>query len=120
MYIAHGALDTVVPLRQSERLRDAAASVGGERVFVAVPNAGHGALGTAANEAAAAWILERLTASRACSGDLDRDGRVDGADVSALLAAWGSCSACVADINGDGVVDGVDLGAMIGSWGVCD
>jgi acetyl esterase/lipase len=119
LYIAHGALDTVVPLRQSERLRDAAASVGVESVFVAVPDAGHGALGSAANEAAAAWILKQLHASRACGGDLDRDGRVDGADLGALLAAWGSCSACVADINADGTVDGADLGTLLSSWGDC-
>jgi hypothetical protein len=44
---------------------------------------------------------------------------VDGADLGALLAAWGSCSACAADINGDGTVDGTDLGTLLASWGNC-
>ncbi|HMN97625.1 MAG TPA: M12 family metallo-peptidase [Phycisphaerales bacterium] len=53
------------------------------------------------------------------SPDLDGNGIVDGADLGALLAAWGPCppaGACPADQNGDGVVDGADLGALLAAW----
>lgn len=48
-------------------------------------------------------------------GDINADDSVDGTDLAALLAAWGSNSA-VADINGDGVVDGSDLAALLAAW----
>ena len=57
--------------------------------------------------------------SPGCGGDLNRDGRVDGADLSALLGSWGDCADCTADVNEDGRVDGADLSALLGSWGDC-
>ena len=27
---------------------------------------------------------------------------------------------CAGDMNGDGVVNGADLGALLGAWGSCD
>jgi len=54
-----------------------------------------------------------------CPSDLDGNGVVDGADLGALLNAWGSCPNCPADLNGDGVVDGADLGALLNAWGSC-
>jgi probable HAF family extracellular repeat protein len=47
-------------------------------------------------------------------GDLDGDGVVDGADLGAVLAAWGTSGA--ADLTGDGVVDGADLGVLLANW----
>jgi lysophospholipase L1-like esterase len=61
-----------------------------------------------------------------CQGDLDLDGRIDGADLGLLFAGWGECppaSYCRADLNRDGVVSGLDLGlllAVLGSGGGCD
>jgi hypothetical protein len=56
-----------------------------------------------------------------CPGDLNGDGRVDGADISVLLGFWGLNGRPVAaDINGDGIVDGADLATMLGNWGQCD
>lgn len=51
-------------------------------------------------------------------GDLDHDGRVGGADLGLLLAAWGECvqAACEADLNADGLVDGLDLGVLLAQW----
>ena len=52
--------------------------------------------------------------------DLDADGLVDGADLGALLSAWGPCAlagGCPADLTGDGVVDGADLGVLLANWG---
>lgn len=49
------------------------------------------------------------------SGDLNGDGAVNGLDLTALLAAWGSAGG-TADINGDGVVNGLDLTALLAAW----
>lgn len=48
-------------------------------------------------------------------GDLNGDGRVDGADVGIFLAVWGT-SDPDADLNGDGTVTGADLGLLIAVW----
>lgn len=48
-------------------------------------------------------------------GDLNGDGRVDGADLGMLLAAWGTATAW-ADLDGDGTVGGADLGLLLARW----
>ena len=48
-------------------------------------------------------------------GDLNDDGVVNGADLTALLAGWGGDG--VGDLNGDGVVDGQDLTILLANWG---
>ena len=60
-------------------------------------------------------------AQGSCPADLDGDRAVNGADLGAVLAAWGSCGPtdCEADLNESGVVDGADLGLLLGSWGEC-
>ena len=57
-----------------------------------------------------------------CAEDINGDGRVDGADLSIMLGAWGTCAAghCIPDIDGDGVVGGLDMALLLGSWGFCD
>ena len=56
----------------------------------------------------------------ACPADLNGDHIVDGADLGALLGAWGPCGgSCPADLTGDGQVDGADLGVLLGDWGNC-
>ena len=72
------------------------------------------ALGLYAPGQPAGWIV-RLP--KACPADLSGDGAVDGADLGALLAAWGRSGA--ADLNGDGTVDGGDLGVLLAAWGPC-
>ena len=55
-----------------------------------------------------------------CAPDLNGDGTVNGADLGALLGAWGSTSAgAAADLNDDGVIGGADLGILLGAWGPC-
>ncbi|MFO0961626.1 MAG: FG-GAP-like repeat-containing protein [Phycisphaerales bacterium] len=49
------------------------------------------------------------------AGDLNGDGRVNGADIGILLGSWGAAGG-VADLNGDGVVNGADLGILLGAW----
>lgn len=51
-----------------------------------------------------------------CPADLNEDGTVDGADLSAVLNFWGTNQA---DIDGDGTTDGADLAALLNAWGPC-
>ena len=50
-------------------------------------------------------------------GDINGDCQINGADLGAMLAAWGSDDSA-ADINGDGTVDGGDLGSLLANWGL--
>jgi enediyne biosynthesis protein E4 len=52
-------------------------------------------------------------------GDANGDGVIDGADLLALLSAWGQVLPRneVIDMNGDGVIDGQDLIALLALWG---
>ncbi len=53
------------------------------------------------------------TATTACTGDLNHDGRVDVFDLSALATAFGQTGQNLsADLNGDGVVDVRDLSIL--------
>jgi hypothetical protein len=55
-----------------------------------------------------------------CPADLTGDGVVSGADIAALLGAWGPCSgSCPADFTGDGAVTGADLAVLLAAWGNC-
>ena len=53
-----------------------------------------------------------------CTGDINGDDVVNGADLSQLLGSWGTTSG-PADIDGSGLVDGADLAALLGNWGNC-
>jgi hypothetical protein len=59
-------------------------------------------------------VIERAQ----CTGDLDGSGEIDGADLGALLGAWGTPGS-PADLDGDGTVGGADLGVLLGNWGTC-
>ena len=56
-----------------------------------------------------------------CPADISGNGSVDGVDLAAILAAWGSAGNGKAgtDIDGDGIVGGSDLAIVLGSWGPC-
>lgn len=47
--------------------------------------------------------------------DLNGDGVVNGVDLAALLAAWGTAGA--SDLNDDAVTDGADLAILLANWG---
>lgn len=56
-------------------------------------------------------------------GDIDRDGRVDGADLVAFALRFGSRRGdnvfrAFADLNGDDVVDGLDLALLAANFGL--
>ena len=53
-----------------------------------------------------------------CQADLNGDDVVNGADLVAVIGAWGNTSG-PEDLNGDGIVDSADLTMVLGSWGAC-
>jgi hypothetical protein len=53
----------------------------------------------------------------ACPADLNSDGSVGPADLSALLNNWGGTG--TGDINGNGSVGADDLAALLSAWGNC-
>ncbi len=55
-----------------------------------------------------------------CPGDIYRNGRVDGADLGALLSEWGPVTPLTnSDLDGNGEVNGADLGILLSHWGPC-
>ena len=71
------------------------------------------------------WLGQDVFCERAdnpcndgCTGDINSDGIVDGADLNTLLGDWGQ-TASIADINQDDLVDGADLNILLGAWGSC-
>lgn len=56
-----------------------------------------------------------LVAETVRPGDLDGDGRIDGADAAYLLGAWDTANP-FADVDGSGCVDGADLSLLLGGW----
>jgi hypothetical protein len=61
---------------------------------------------------------DTLDLSDLCTGDLNGDLVVNGADLGLMLVAF-SGSDPNADLNNDGVVNGADLGLMLVAWGDC-
>lgn len=84
-----------------------------------IPNASyHWTIGYETGEVADSVTLT-VDAIVPCLGDLDGDGKIDGADLGLLLASWGPCRGCDADLDGSGAVDGADLGVLLAAWGPC-
>ena len=62
-------------------------------------------------------VWRELVAAAGPIADLDRSGRVDGADFGLLLLDWGRTGhPGPADLNGDDRVGGADLGVMLEQW----
>ncbi|MCU0756841.1 MAG: alpha/beta hydrolase [Xanthomonadales bacterium] len=62
VYLLHGSADTVVPVAQSRRLRDALVGAGVSLVYVEVPGLGHvPPSDPAQDQAARDWLVGRLT-----------------------------------------------------------
>ena len=47
-------------------------------------------------------------------GDLNGDGKVNGADLAIILGNWGQPGAT--DLNHDGTTNGADLAIVLGGW----
>ena len=116
MFIAHGTIDTSVPLKQSTRLSTALNSAGVPNVYLQVPGRGHGDLGATTDSAARAFLVEELTRP---FGDASRDGSVNFSDLLLIAQNFGSTSASwrQGDFTSDGLVDSVDLSLVAGNYG---
>lgn len=66
---------------------------------------------------ASTWSAALGQVPTSCTGDVDGDGAVAGADLGILLGEWGTDGS--ADLDADGIVDGADLGILLGVWGAC-
>jgi hypothetical protein len=55
---------------------------------------------------------------QACPADINGDGTVNAADLSDVLANWGTNDPAT-DLNDDGTVGAPDLAIMLGAWGAC-
>lgn len=92
-----------------------------EQVHVTTPEVGPWKVrvyGTEINEPAQGYALVMTGEIEVtCVADINNDNTVDGADLAAMLAAWGLAG--VNDLNADGVVDGADLADLLASWGPC-
>ena len=60
----------------------------------------------------------RLDACELSRVDLNLDGIVNAADLSILLANWGSVPPALGDITGDGLINAADLSALLAAWGL--
>lgn len=98
-------------------LEDIAATVMGRLAMSAIPidaiNPGYEAMLGAGRLFVAGAVSMGPPVSPA---DLNGSGTVDGTDLTALLASWGTCAHCPADIDASGEVDGKDLTAMLAAW----
>jgi hypothetical protein len=66
------------------------------------------------------FLIEGSATICDCLADLTLDNLVNGADLGAVLAAWGAASANgTGDANHDGLVDGADLAMVLAAWGAC-
>lgn len=54
-----------------------------------------------------------------CTGDINYDRMVDGADLAIVLTYWDTTNP-IADLNNDGLVDAADMGLLFVGWGNCD
>ncbi len=59
-------------------------------------------------------IAAQVPSAGSNPADLNGDGAVNAADLSALLGNWGNAG--VGDIDGDGTVGAADLAALLGAW----
>ena len=57
------------------------------------------------------------TCTTLCPADLNTDGVVNGDDLGALIAIWGT--ATCTDLAGGPIIDSADLGILLSSWGDC-
>jgi hypothetical protein len=56
-----------------------------------------------------------------CNADIDGNGAVAAEDVFLVLASWGQSAkgSLAEDVNRDGMVDGMDLSEVLSAWGLC-
>ncbi|MSR29704.1 MAG: hypothetical protein EXS03_09070 [Phycisphaerales bacterium] len=62
-------------------------------------------------------IMQEMAArpARGAIADVNQNGTVNGEDLAAVLAAWGTTNAD-SDLNDDDIVNGADLGMLLAGW----
>ncbi len=116
IFIGHGAQDTSVPMRQSERLAERCAERGVVHEFVVSGDAGHGALGRGVDYAALRFLAVHLDiGDRFCGADVNLDGLLTPADFTAWVAAFNETNAAC-DQNLDGSCTPADFAAWIANF----
>jgi formylglycine-generating enzyme required for sulfatase activity len=65
-----------------------------------------------------------VPATAQCTGDLNNDGFVNGADLGTLLSWWGPVVTAnpvsvACDLDSNSLINGADLGVLLASWGPC-
>lgn len=60
-------------------------------------------------------VLAQIELDPVGNPDINNDGIVDGADLAALLGAWGATGP--ADLDQSGQIDGTDLMILLSAWG---
>ena len=63
------------------------------------------------------FFISVATCVNPCTGDLDGNGVVNGADLGMVLAGWGTAGS--SDLDGNGTTNGADLGLLLSAWGAC-
>ena len=76
-----------------------------------------GAFGVAGFGSGTIALTQEGTCGSNCPADIDGDGSVNAADLSALLGNWGNSGA--GDVDGDGFVNAADLSLLLSAWGTC-
>jgi len=122
-FIAHGAMDTTVPVAQSQRLHDALTAAGVPSEFIINPAGGH-SIWPDANEAIVAFFVDRLITNppTVCLGNADDMPTVDFADMTQVLTRFGLPGGIgqPGDADGNGTVNFADINAVLSNWGtVC-
>ena len=118
-FIAHGMIDTTVPMMQSTRLANALAAAGITYEYHQIPGAGHGTnFPPEIDTAAQSFILAQF-GSPVMPADLNCDGQVNIADIPpfvqklitppAYTAQHPTCNPLNGDLNHDDRVDGQDI-----------
>lgn len=121
LFIGHGLDDRSVPYHQSVRLFEALAPLGVDVTLRPVAGAGHGALGSATEEAAREFLVRRLLPRVA--GDMNCDEMVDAADIPTFISLlvqpasyainFPACNAANGDFNDDFEIDGSDIAGFV-------
>jgi hypothetical protein len=124
LVVANGMLDgvSILPnLGDGTFAADIPYAVGDGPVSVAVGDLdGNGSLDLAvANESSNDVSVLLNVCSPPCRADLNGNGAVGFADLTALLSAWGPCIDCPADLDGSNVVSFADLTMLLVAWGPC-
>jgi len=113
---ALGSLDSLLAMNQDFDAHLTALGI--PHSFTVLPGLDHSPSAVLSALGQANWDFYNAALATPCrtAADIDCSGSVDGADLTALLGAWGMGSG-PADLDGDGVIGGSDLAMLLSGWG---